>query len=418
MNQIPRPEADASVAAPRSDAPAPQTGAEQQRRLPATLEELRLPDGRTLYLLGTAHVSQASVDDVRAACDLLRPDSICVELCAARHRNIQDPAAWKQLDIFKVLREGNAPLLLSSLVMTAFQRRIARELGVQPGAEMIEGIRQAEALAVPLVLADRDIQVTLRRTWRNLGFWSRLKLLSQLIGSVFVSESISAEDVERLKQGAELEGMLAEMAKAFPQVKKPLIDERDAYLAHEIAAAPGESVLAIVGAGHAPGIRRLLGEPIDIEALQRVPPASPWPKILQWAIPIAIIGLLVYGFFRGGLEESLASAGLWVLINGLLAAIGAAAALGHPLTVISAFVAAPLTSLNPMIAAGWVSGLVQAWVKRPRVDDLEQLPEDITTVSGFWRNPVSRVLLVVVLSNVGSMLGTFLAGTLIAARTL
>lgn len=371
---------------------------------------------RELALVGTAHVSRHSVDDVRATIEAFEPDTVCVELCEARYRNIVDKAAWRKLDIFKVLREGKAPLLLSSLLMTSFQRRIAEELGVEPGAEMVEGIEQAKARGAELVLADRDIQVTLRRTWAGLGFFQKLRMLGQMLGGVLFAHEIDEETIEKLKEEEELHGMLDSLAEAFPDVKSTLIDERDVYLAQKIRAAEGKRIVAVVGAGHVRGITQHLQQEQSVAPLEQVPSPSWLPKFLKWAIPALVLGLIGYGFVRGGAEQSLETILIWFLVNGTLSALGTALALGHPLSVVSAFLAAPLTSLNPFIAAGWVAGLVQAWIKRPTVEDLEDLPRAITTVRGFWSNPVSRVLLVVVFANLGSSLGTFIGGSWIAAR--
>lgn len=390
-------------------------------QLPKTVKLIDLEvDGvqRQVALVGTAHVSKSSVDDVRQAVETFDPDTICVELCEGRYRNIVDKAAWKELDIFKVLKEGKAPLLLSSLVMSSFQRRIADALGVEPGAEMVEGIRLAKERDSELVLADRDIQITLRRTWGGLGFWQRLKMLSQMVGGLFLADDIDEETIEQLKEEEQLEGMLESLAEAFPQVKGTLIDERDLFLAQKIREAPGKRIVAVVGAGHSPGITQHIHQEQDLGPTLELPKPSWVPKFLKWAIPVAVIGLLGYGFVRGGIEESLGSVAVWFLVNGALSALGAAAALGHPITVLSAFLAAPLTSLNPLVAAGWVAGLVQAWIKRPTVQDLEDLPTAITSVKGFWTNPVSRVLLVVVLANLGSTLGTVIGGSWVAARSL
>ncbi len=386
-----------------------------QRELPSTVTSIDL-EGREVFLVGTAHVSKKSVEDVRETIEAVEPDTICVELCEARYQNIIQRDSWQKLDIFKVLKEGKAPLLLSSLVMSSFQKRIAKTLGVTPGAEMIEGIEQARERGSSLSLADRDIQVTLRRTWRRLGLWTRFKMLGQMIGGLFVTDSLDEETIEQLKNEEQLTDMLDTLAQAFPNVKSTLIDERDTYLAQKIRDAGGQRIVAIVGAGHVPGIRNQIHQDHDLAPLIEVPKPSIVGSLLKWGIPLVIIALLALGFLRGGLEESIASAWLWFLINGSLSAVGAAAALGHPLTVLSAFVAAPITSLNPLIAAGWVAGLVQAWIKRPTVEDLENLPEAITSLKGFWGNPTSRVLLVVVLANLGSTLGTVVAGSLLASR--
>ena len=385
-------------------------------RLPESVTEVEL-DGRRLYLVGTAHVSKQSIEDVRITIEMVRPDTVCVELDESRYRNLIDKNRWKKTNITRVIREGKAMLLLSSLIMTSFQRRIGKQLGVEPGAELLEGVRVAKETGARLVLADRDIQITLKRTWRNLGFFNRVKMATQLATSLFVAEEIDEKMIEELKQGEKLADALDMLAREFPLVKGPLIDERDDYLAEKVRSAPGESVVAVVGAGHVPGmVSRLEEGPIDVKPLDQVPGQALTGRVLKWAIPGVIIALLVYGFLTGEREQTLESAAIWFLINGSLSALGAAIALGHPITVLTAFVAAPLTSLNPMLAAGWVSGLVQAVVKKPTVEDLEQLPEAINTASGFWSNSVCRILLVVVFSNLGSVAGTFIAGSWIAVR--
>jgi pheromone shutdown-related protein TraB len=288
---------------------------------------------------------------------------------------------------------------------------------------MLEAVRQAERREIPVHLIDRDIQVTLRRTWARLGFTAKLKMAWELFGSLFAPADIDEETIERLKE-EDLGGMLETLAEAFPQVKSTLIDERDVYLAEQIHRAPGERLVAVVGAGHVPGMLRRLEElergdpPRDLTELETSPGPSLLPRILQWAIPGAVVVLLAIGFLRGGLESSATSIGLWIGITGVSAAVGAAAALGHPISVLTAFAAAPFTSLHPLLASGWFAGLVQAWVKRPRVGDLESLPDDITTVRGFWRNPLCRILLVVALTNLAGSIGTFVAGGFIAARAL
>jgi len=384
--------------------------------LPARVRKVRV-DGKEVYLVGTAHVSKESVEDVRTTVEAVQPATVCVELCEARHKAIVQREAWKQMDIFKVLREKKALFLLAQLIMSSFYRRLGDQLGVQPGAEMIEGIRQAEIHGAELVLADRDIQVTLKRVWGYLGFWNKLKMIVHLVGSLFITEKVDAEMIEEMKKGDQLENVLKDFAEAFPEVKKRLLDERDIYLAQKIRHAPGEKIVAVIGAAHVPGIEDHIGQDESLDPLLETPPKSVAPTLLKWGIPLLIVFLLVFGFLKGGTTHSMESIYIWFLVNGILSALGAAAAFAHPLTIASAFFGAPLTSLNPMIAAGWVAGMVQAWVKKPTVTDLEDLPNAISTVKGFWTNPVSRILLVVVLANVGSSLGTFIAGGWIAMRT-
>ncbi|MFW6178846.1 MAG: TraB family protein, partial [Desulfohalobiaceae bacterium] len=238
----------------------------------------------------------------------------------------------------------------------------------------------------------------------------------QLLAGLFFQDKVSAEDIENLKDKDQLQLIMDEFAQSFPQVQKTLIQERDQYLAYKIADSPGSKVLAIVGAGHATGIVSYLGQELDIQELCRMPPKPVWPVLVKWGIPIVIVLLLLLGFFLQGTEQSIQSIYIWVLVNGIFSALGVCLALGHPLTIAAAFASAPLTSLNPAMAAGWVAGLVQAWIKKPKVGDLEDLPRAMSSLKGFWLNPLCRILLVVVLANLGSSLGTFVAGTWIASR--
>ena len=385
--------------------------------LPANTRRLH-DRGREIYLVGTAHVSSESVEDVRATVETVAPDAICVELCQARYEAFTRPDAWRRMDVFKVIKEGKAALLLSQLIMSAFYKRIGDRLGVRPGADMLEGVKLAHERGVDLVLVDRDVQVTLKRTWRGLNTWNKLKLLFVLLSSVVVEPEIDKQAVDDLKRQERLGDVLVEFAKAFPAIKHSIIDERDVYLAQKIREAEGERVVAVVGSGHVPGIARAIHTDHALAPLETVPERSLWSRSIKWLVPSLIVAIIAYGFYRAGAAHSLESVSIWVLVNGVLAAAGAALALGHPVTVLAAFLAAPITSLNPAIAAGWVSGLVQAWVKKPTVADLEAMGEVVTAFpKGLWRNPVSRILLVVVFSNLGSTLGTFIGGSWIAARS-
>lgn len=375
-------------------------------------------DGRQIFLVGTAHVSRSSVNDVEQAIERLQPDTVCVELCEPRFQNLTDPDTWRRLDILQVLRSGRAHLLLSSLIMSSFQRRIADKLGVQPGAEMLAAIQGASRIGAKLELVDRRIDVTLKRAGGSLSWWTRIKILSQLLGGMMFGEDIDEAQIEELKESEHLQNALDMMAREFPPVKTALIDERDTWLAQKIREAGGQRIVAVVGAGHVPGILAQIREDHDLAPLDRVPSPGLLPRILKWTIPALVVALLVVGFVRGGADTSKENILVWVLVNGGLSAAGAAAALAHPLTILAAFLAAPLTSLNPLMAAGWVAGLVQAWVKKPTVEDLESLPADIATLKGFWTNRLTRILIVVALANVGSMIGTFVAGSWIFARVL
>jgi len=384
--------------------------------LPERVSHIQVED-KHVYVVGTAHLSQESVQDVRTTVEQVHPETICIELCKARHQAITQADAWSKMDVFKVIQQKKAVFLLAQLIMTSFYRRLGQRLGIQPGAEMLEGIRLAEQTGAELVLADRDIEITLKRVWGYLGFWSKIKLAMQLLMGILFQEEIDADAIETLKQKDQLESIMVEFAGKFPEIKRRLIDERDTYLAQKIRSAPGKVVVAIVGAGHVGGIKSQIQQEHDLTELMELPPKPIWPKIVGWGVPLLIVALLIYGFSRGT-RHGFENIYIWILVTGSLSAIGAAMAFAHPLTIVSAFLAAPITALHPLIAAGWVAGLVQAFIKRPKVSDLESLPEAIETVKGFWNNPVTRILLVCVLANLGSMIGMYIAGGWIGARSV
>lgn len=366
-------------------------------------------DGKEYILIGTAHVSQKSVEDVERIIEQERPDSVCVELDEQRFKAIMDDAKWKEMDIFSVVKENKTTLLLMNLVISSFQRRMASQFGIKPGQEMIQGITSAEAVGAQLVLADRNIQITFARIWGGIGLWGKAKLLTIIIASVFQSEEISEEDLEKMKTEDILNTMLSDLTTSFPRLKVPLIDERDQYLAQKIKEAPGNKIVAVLGAAHVPGIKAEIYKEQDMAALVKLPPKSYLPRIIGWSIPILILGLIGYTFYANP-TAGLAQMVSWVLWNGTFAAIGAALAFGHPLAILTAFVAAPISSLNPLMAAGWFAGFVQAYIRRPNVRDFELLTDDVQSVKGFWNNKVTRILLVVVLTNLGSTIGTFVGG--------
>ena len=372
------------------------------------IHHLELGD-KKFILVGTAHVSRESAQQVGQLIMEERPDTVCVELCQSRYQSMRQKERWQETDIIKVIKEKKSFLLLSNLLLASFQKRIAKKLDINPGAEMIKAIETAEAVGAKIHLADRDIRTTLARTWRAMGLWSKIKLMFQLILSLGEVEEIKEEDIEKMKQEDVLESLLAEVGKSLPILKNILIDERDQYLADKIKNAPGQKIVAVVGAGHVQGIKKYWNTDINIQALEQLPPKKKSTGILKWLIPGAILGMILAGFFWGGAKAGKDMLVWWIAANAILAGLGSMMALAHPATIISSMLAAPLTSLNPMIAAGWVSGLVEAFSRKPKVKDLETLPEDILSVRGFWRNKVTRILLVVVFTNLGSSIGTFVA---------
>ena len=363
----------------------------------------------TVYLLGTAHVSKKSADLAEALIREVAPDTVCVELCAPRFDAIQRPDRWADMDIVKVIREKKTFLLLSNLLLAAFQKRIADKMEIRPGEEMLRAIRTAEEVEAEIGLSDREIRITLARVWRRMGLWAKIKLMFQLLVATVDTDDIEEEDIENLKNQDALASLLTELGGAHPVLREVLIDERDRYLSSRIRQAGGEKVVAVVGAGHVPGIKQYWETAIDTEALDALPPSGKTGTVLKYFLPALILLVFVAGFFSGGRDAGADMAKYWILANGLFAGIGAIIALGHPLTIVSAVVAAPITSINPAVAAGWVSGLVEAGLRKPQVRDLQDLMEDIGSARGIWKNKVTRILLVVVLTNVGSMIGTFVA---------
>ncbi len=371
--------------------------------------------GKNYTLIGTAHISKKSIDEVAEVIGDVKPDAVCVELCAGRYESIRNAERWKNMDIVKVVREGKAPMLMMNLILSAFQKKMGDKLGVKPGAEMVKAIQIAEETGSEIVLADRDITITFKRAWGILSFWEKAKLIGQIFASVFETPDISKDEVEALKEGDMLTEAIDMMAKEMPGIKSVLIDERDRFQAAKILEAEGETIVAVVGAGHIPGILHHMENPGDISELEIVPPPGKIGKVIKWGIPLGILAVIAYGFFGMNADVSLEMAKRWILANGIFSALGAMLAGGHMLTILVAFIAAPITSLNPTIAAGWVSGLTEAWVRKPRVEDFENLPQDITSIRGFRKNEITRILLVVVLSNLGSSIGTFVGIPLITS---
>ena len=371
-------------------------------------------DGKEITLLGTAHVSKKSAILVRNVIEEERPDTVCIELCHSRYQSMTKRNQWQSSDLVKVIKEKKAFLLLSNLLLAHFQKKIGDKFGIKPGLEMMQAVESAQAVKAQLHLADRDIQTTLSRIWRLMGFWTKLKLATQLIISVGEADNIKEEDIEKMKETDVLETLLFEIGEALPELRHILIDERDQYLAHKIRTAPGKKIVAVVGAGHVPGIQMCWQEPVDVDSLEKIPGKGRLSGLFKWGIPLVIVALIISGFFIAGADASASMIKWWVIANAVFAGLGASIVLAHPLTILSAVFVSPITSLNPMIAAGWVSGLVEAFLRKPKVKDFEDLPRDIASLKGFWKNKITRILLVVVFTNVGSSMGAFVAIPLMA----
>ncbi|MEJ2385035.1 MAG: TraB/GumN family protein [Xanthomonadales bacterium] len=375
-------------------------------------------DGVEYTLIGTAHVSRSSAEAVRELATAERFDAIAVELCQARYDALTAERKWTDLDLYQILREGKAGLVMANLALSAYQRRIAEQFGIEPGAEMRAAAVAATEQGLPLQLVDRDLATTLKRSYASVPWYKRLYLMAGLAMGMVSSEEIDEESIEKLKEGDILESTFTEFAEQSPELYDALIAERDRYMAarlrEENRDAAGRRVLVVIGAGHMDGLARHLeagqSEPAaERSELDVLPRRSNWPRVIPWAIMVLVLTGFIIGFLRSP-ELGWQLVFIWVAINGGLAALGALLARGHPLTVLSAVIAAPITSLNPTIAAGMVTGLVESWLRKPRVADLENLRFDITTLKGWFRNPATRILLVFFLSNLGSAIGTWVAG--------
>lgn len=416
--------------------------------LPASVTTLE-HDGVTYYLLGTAHVSAQSVAEVRSVIEQVKPDVVAVELCKPRYEALSQERTFRDLDIFKVIREGKTLYLLAHLGLASYQRRMGAALGVKPGAELLAAVEAGRENGTRVELIDREINLTLKRTWANLGLWKRSLLLSSLVVGEDDKEQtpVTADTIEQLKDQKALSSMLDELAKALPEIKGPLIDERDRYMAQkliDIAARPGANailpdnaepagkvkrVVAVVGAAHVPGMRETFGKPVDLAALERLPPPSKLWTAIKWLIPALFLAGLLWGWQASSSRiDDVTRAGreahsLWELMMAWIAptSIGAGGltllAGGSLATVLAAVVVAPVAAVHPLLGTAMVTGLIEAWRRRPSVGDCEALADDIQSLSGFWRNRVTRTLLIAVASGIGTATG-FWIGVAVVIKML
>jgi pheromone shutdown-related protein TraB len=370
---------------------------------------------REIILVGTAHVSRESVEEVARVVREESPDRVCVEIDAGRYKSMTEQDDWEKLDVAKVLKEGKGFLLMANLVLSSFQRRLGQGLGVKPGDEMKKAIETANELGIPYSFCDREVQITLKRAWAKCGFWSKSKLMAALASSALSTEKLDESEIEALKDKNELDGMMAQLADYLPKVKETLIDERDRYLAAKIWSSDGRRIVAVIGAGHMDGVKTHLarlsggGVSADVTDLDLVPAPSRWSAVAPWLIPALLVALIAAGFLRAGAGVSLDMMFKWMLLNGSLAALGAAVALGHPLSILVSFFGAPIATINPFIGVGLFSGVAEASLRKPRVSDVQNLSDDVTSVRGFYRNRVTRALLVFFLSSLGGMIGNFIS---------
>jgi pheromone shutdown-related protein TraB len=379
-------------------------------------------DGVRYTLLGTAHVSKASVDAVRAAIASGTFDEIAVVLDPQRLQGLTDPDSLAKLDLIKVLREGKTAVFAANLALAGYQRRLAEKLGIEPGAELKVAAAEAKALGLPLHLIDRDVGLTFRRAMRRLGWWGRAKIASGLVAGMVVNEEVDEDEIEKLKEGDMLESAFSEFAAQTPALYDTIIAERDRYMAARLreAATPGTHVLAVVGAGHLQGLARHLREDTEApaqlrEELEFVPKKSsiPWFTL---AITALVLGSFAYGFWRGGFDVGADLIAQWVMYTSGLAALGCLLAGGHPLSIVTAAIAAPLKPFHPGVPSGTFSALVETWIRKPTYADFLDLRSDVQSVRGWYRNRVARVLVNFMLTNLGTAIGVWIAGARILGK--
>jgi pheromone shutdown-related protein TraB len=366
--------------------------------------------GREFVLVGTAHVSKTSVDLVRRVIEREKPDRVCVELDPKRYEALSKKEQWEALDIKQVIRKKQFSTLMVNLMLASYQKRLGGQLGVEPGQELLEATKVADELNIPIELCDRDVRVTLRRAIAATPIWRRFLLAAELLASVFEKPELSEEQLEELRQQDVLNELMAELGRTLPSLKRVLIDERDAYLTERMKRAEGERLVAIVGAGHLQGMCDALAadQSTDLDKLDVIPPVAPIWKIIGWAIPLLIIGSIGWiGWTKGG-DAAGDNVLYWILVNGISSSVGGLLALAHPLTILTAFIAAPITSLTPVIGAGYVCVFVQAVLVPPVVKEFKSLGDDIVHFKGWYRSKLLRLFLTFILTGWGSFLGSVL----------
>lgn len=366
---------------------------------------------KEIILIATAHVSKQSVELVKTVIDREQPDSICVELDEDRYQNIKNPKAWADTNLVQVIKEKKVGFMLANLVLGSYQKKLAKQLDTNVGQEMIQGIKSAEETGANLVLADRSIQTTFMRIWRKMTLKEKFELLLNLFFALDDEEEseITDEEIANLLQKDMLEGAMANMKEEFPKIGDILLCERDQHLANKIKNAPGKKIVAVLGGAHVAGVKEEIFKEQNMQEITTVPPAGKTAKVIGWVIPIAIVVLIAYGFMQG-VETGMQQVVSWILWNGSLAALFTAIMLGHPLSILTAFVVAPISSLNPMLACGWFAGLMEAHVRKPKVEDVSNISNDIFSIKGLFHNRFLRTLLIVIMANLGSSLGTIIAG--------
>lgn len=360
-------------------------------------------NGKEITIIGTAHISSESVEEVKQALLEIQPDTVAIELDDERYKSMTETKNWQDMDIVNIIKKKKVGFLVAQMILSSYQRKIAQNLKLNVGEEMSTAIQYSKVNHTKLLMIDRNIQTTLLRIWHNLGWFEKVKMLTELLSSMFEND-VKEEDIEALKQGDMLQSALSEISKQFPQIAETLIFERDRIMAYKLSYAHGNKIVAIVGAAHLPGIQKNLSNTNSISDLMIVPKKKDG-NLTAWIFPIFIVGLIALSIINSpGLAFDTILR--FILINGSLAALGTLIALGHPLSILTAFVMAPIGVLSPFLATGWFAGLMEAWIHKPKVEDFMNLQDDVLHIKGYWTNRVARILLVVLLANLFASLGS------------
>ena len=366
-------------------------------------------DGREYIIIGTAHISRQSADLVRQVIENEKPDIVCIELDEKRFKALSEKNRWENLNLKSIIKQKQLSTLIVNLVLSSYQKKLGEKLGVSPGTELLEATNTAKENNIPIELCDREVRITLRRAWHSMSLWQKLKFLFGGVGGLFEKQELTEERLAELRSKDVLSEMMDELGKAMPVLKKVIIDERDKYIAEKMRQSKGEKIVSVVGAGHVNGIIKAFesNEKVDLKEIEVIPKPSSVTKIIGWGIPAIIICSILFIGYSKGLNEAGDNALFWILANGIPSAIGALIALAHPITILTAFLAAPITSLSPLIGAGYVAAFVQAYIQPPLVKDFQNVTESARMFSMWWKNKLLRVLLVFILASLGSVLGTY-----------
>jgi pheromone shutdown-related protein TraB len=365
--------------------------------------------GREYIIVGTAHISRQSADLVREVITNENPDTVCIELDEKRFKALSEKNRWENLDLKSLIKQKQLSTLIVNLVLSSYQKKLGEKLGVSPGTELLEAANTAKDLNLPIELCDREARITLKRAWHSMSFWQKIKLLAGGLGGIFEKQELTEEKLAELRSKDVLSEMMDELGKAMPVLKTVIIDERDKYIAAKMKESKGDKIVSIVGAGHVSGIVKALEseEDVDLKAIETIPRPSPITKMIGWGIPLIIIGSILYIGYSKGLSEAGDNALFWILANGIPSALGAIIALAHPVTVLASFFAAPITSLTPVIGAGYVAAFVQVFFQPPVVKEFQSVAADFSKPIMWWKNKLLKVLLVFILTGIGSVIGTY-----------